>query len=70
MLWKHDIRVMQAEKGPIISSTCFVGVRTGASNGTDFECVSSGQVLPASFRCDGDFDCPDHSDEFHCGKRV
>ena len=31
-----------------------------------FRCTGSPQCLPISWRCDGDFDCPNEEDEKNC----
>lgn len=33
-----------------------------------FECVSDRTCIPASYQCDEEPDCPDHSDEYGCSK--
>lgn len=33
-----------------------------------FECVSDRTCIPASYQCDEELDCPDHSDEYGCSK--
>ena len=45
-----------------------VSKRPGDSCGaTGYQCKSD-QCIPASFQCDGEFDCMDNSDEKGCGK--
>jgi hypothetical protein len=33
-----------------------------------FECIDKSKCIPLSWKCDGDSDCRDHSDETDCGK--
>ncbi len=33
-----------------------------------FECIDKSKCIPLSWKCDGDSDCKDHSDEADCGK--
>lgn len=35
-----------------------------------FECVSDRSCIPASYQCDEELDCPDHSDEYGCSKSA
>lgn len=36
----------------------------------EFACASGDQCVISSYRCDGVFDCRDHSDEQHCRKFI
>ncbi|UYV67340.1 VLDLR [Cordylochernes scorpioides] len=40
---------------------------TSRCSSTQFDCLN-GRCIPATFRCDGDNDCYDHTDELNCRK--
>jgi hypothetical protein len=50
--------------------TCahFIGPSTGSCQPTKFQCRTSGLCVPLTWRCDGDLDCRDGSDEDECSK--
>ena len=37
---------------------------------SQFRCDDGSKCIPAMWQCDEDFDCPDKSDEKHCGKKF
>ncbi|XP_076975688.1 CD320 antigen [Tamandua tetradactyla] len=49
--------------GPTASAS---GPSPGSCAPTDFQCLSSGLCVPLAWRCDGDQDCLDGSDEGEC----
>ena len=46
----------------------FSDVKISCINGSEWMCKNGNKCIPSIWKCDKENDCPDGSDEEHCGK--
>lgn len=69
-VFKNAISLCLILEGPFISSILFTHIAQMRCGLDEFRCKDSGRCIPARWKCDGEDDCGDGSDEpkEECGK--